>query len=65
MTVDFYELGDGIAVVDQLNTLTPTSIINISAHKPERKLLTIKDMLGRKVDVKKILYFFTSIIMEQ
>ena len=52
VTVDFYELGDGIAVVDQLNTLTPTSIINISAHKPERKLLTIKDMLGRKVDVK-------------
>jgi len=52
VTVDSYELGDGLAVVDQLNGLTATSSINISEQKPERKLLTIKDMLGRKAEVK-------------
>ena len=51
VTVDYYELGDGLAVVDQLNGIT-TSSINISEQKPERKLLTIKDMLGRKTEVK-------------
>ncbi|MDG2267180.1 MAG: hypothetical protein P8L91_09385, partial [Candidatus Marinimicrobia bacterium] len=52
VTVDYYELGDGLAVVDQLNGVTSTSSINISEHKPERKLLTIKDMLGRKTEIK-------------
>tara|TARA_B100000809_G_C15016042_1_gene486707 strand:- start:152 stop:1105 length:954 start_codon:yes stop_codon:yes gene_type:complete len=52
VTVDYYELGDGLAVVDQLNGLTVTSTINITEQKPERKLLTIKDMLGRKTEVK-------------
>ena len=51
VTVDYYELGDGLAVVDQLNGIT-TSAINISDQKFERKLLTIKDMLGRKTEVK-------------
>ena len=53
VTVDYYELGDGIAVVDQLNGVTSNSSINIADEKPERKLLTIKDMLGRKTEVKK------------
>ena len=39
-------------MVDQLNGLTATSTINITEHNPERKLLTIKDMLGRKAEVK-------------
>jgi len=52
LTVDYYELGDGLAVVDQLNGVTATSSINISNSKPERKLLTIKDMLGRETEVK-------------
>jgi len=52
VTVDFYELGDGVAVVDQLNGLNTTSAINIPEHNAERKLLTIKDMLGRKTEVK-------------
>jgi len=52
VTVDFYELGDGLAVVHELNGLTTTSSINLTAHHPERKLLTIKDMLGRKTKVK-------------
>ncbi len=52
VTVDYYELGDGLAVVDQLNGVTSTSSINITNNKPERKLLTIKDMLGRKTKVK-------------
>ena len=51
VTVDFYELGDGLAVVDQLNGVT-TSAINITEQKFERKLLTIKDMLGRTTKVK-------------
>jgi len=52
VTVDYYELGDGLAVVDQLNGVTSTSSINITNNKPERKLLTIKDMLGRETDIK-------------
>ena len=52
VTVDFYELGDGLDVVDELNGVTVTSAINITEHKPKRKLLTIKDMLGRKTEVK-------------
>jgi len=52
VTVDYYELGDGLAVVDQLNGLIATSAINISEQKPERELLTIKDMLGRETEVK-------------
>ena len=52
VTVDYYELGDGLAVVDQLNSLTSTSSISISEQKLERKLLAIKDMLGRKTKMK-------------
>ena len=51
LTVDFYELGDGLAVVDQLNGIT-TSSINLNVHNTERKLVAIKDMLGRKAETK-------------
>jgi len=50
VTLDYYELGDGLAVVDHLNGIT-TSVINISEQNPERKL-KIKDMLGRETEVK-------------
>ena len=52
VTVDYYELGDGLDVVDELNGVTSTSSINISNSKPERKLLTIKDMLGRETEAR-------------
>jgi hypothetical protein len=52
VTVDYYELGDGLVVVDQLNGLNATSNINITEHKPKKNLLTIKDMLYRKINMK-------------
>ena len=59
VTVDYYELGDGLSVVDQLNGIIATSAINISEQKPARKLLTIKDMLGRenKTESNSILFY--------
>jgi hypothetical protein len=51
VTVDYYELGDGLAVIDQLNDIT-TSAINITEQKTERILVAIKDMLGREPEVK-------------
>ena len=68
MTVDYYELGDGLAVVDQLNGVTATSAINISEQKPERKLLIIKDMLGRETEVKSnsiLFYLYDDGIVEK
>lgn len=68
VTVDFYELGDGLAVVDELNGLTTTSSINISEQKPEKNLLSIKDMLGRKTEVKNnamLLYLFNDGTVEK
>ena len=52
MTIDYYELGDGLVVVDELNGITATSSINITEQKPERKLLIIKDMMGRKTEAR-------------
>lgn len=52
ITVDYYELGDGLDVVNELNGVTATSSINISERNPERKILTIKDILGRKTELK-------------
>ena len=51
VTIDYYELGDGLAVVDQLNSVTP-SAITTTDYKSERNLLSIKDMLGRKTEIK-------------
>ena len=52
VTIDYYELGDGLAVVDQLNATTSSSAINITEQNPKRQLLTIKDLLGKKTEVK-------------
>lgn len=52
VTVDFYELGDGLAVVDQLNNITNTSSINITESSYPRKLVTIKDILGKETKEK-------------
>jgi intein/homing endonuclease len=41
-----------LAVVDQLNGVISSSSINISEQNPERKLLTIKDMLARENEIK-------------
>ena len=59
VTIDYYELGDGLAVVDQLNSVTP-SAINTTDYKSERNLLSIKDMLARKTEIKSnsILFYF-------
>ena len=68
VTVDFYELGDGVAVVDELNGLTATSSINISEQKPEKNLVSIKDMLGRKTEVKNnamLLYLYNDGTVEK
>ena len=68
VTVDYYELGDGLAVVDQLNGVTSTSSINILNSKPERKILTIKDMLGRKAELKKnsiLFYLYDNLHVEK
>ena len=35
-------------MVDELNGLTTTSSIHISNHKPERKLLSMTDIMGRE-----------------
>jgi hypothetical protein len=51
VTVDYYELGDGLDVVDQLNGIT-TLAINITEQKFERTLVAIKDMLGRNTKAK-------------
>jgi len=59
VTVDYYELGDGLAVVDQLNGVTSTSSINISEQNPERKLLTIKDMWEEKLKLLNETNYFT------
>ena len=67
ITTDFYELGDGLDVVDQLNSIATSSII-VTEQKPERKLLTIKDMLGRKSDVKNnsmLFYLFSDGTVEK
>ena len=68
VTVDYYELGDGLAVVDQLTGVTSTSSINILNSKPERKILTIKDMLGRKAELKKnsiLFYLYDNLHVEK
>ena len=51
ITVDFYELGHGLDVVDQLNDVN-TSVNNITLKKSKKKLLSIIDIFGRKTSVK-------------
>lgn len=50
VTVDFYELGDGLDVVNQLNNLSTAS--SIEQHISEKKIISIKNMLGQNTKVK-------------
>ena len=52
VTVDYYELGDGLAVVDQLNNLTPTSNINQMNTISKRKVVSVRDILGKETESK-------------
>ena len=51
ITVDYYDLGDGLDVVDELNGVNATSSINIVEQKIEKKLLDLKNLLGRKTEI--------------
>ena len=59
VTVDYYELGDGLAVVDELNNLTPTSNINQMSNISKGKIVSVRDVLGKKTESKNnsILYY--------
>ena len=52
ITVDYYELGDGLAVVDQLNGLTTTSTINQTNTISTRKIVSTRDIIGREAESK-------------
>ena len=52
VTVDYYELGDGLAVVDKLNDLTPTSNINQISTISKRKVVSVRDILGKETESK-------------
>jgi len=52
VTVDYYELGDGLDVVDELNGLTPTSNINQMTTISKRKALSVRDILGKETKSK-------------
>jgi len=52
VTVDYYELGDGLAVVDELNDLTPTSNINQMNTISKRKVVSVRDILGKETESK-------------
>jgi len=52
VTVDYYELGDGLAVVDELNDLTPTSNINQMNTLSKRKVVSVRDILGKETESK-------------
>ena len=50
VTIDFYELGDGLNAVNQLNALNTSQIdVNNSSNK---KLLSMTDIMGRKIEEK-------------
>ena len=50
VTVDFYELGNGLDVVNQLNNLSTSS--NINQDIIEKKIVSIKNILGQNAEVK-------------
>ena len=50
VTIDFYDLGDGLDVVNQLNNLSTAS--SIEQHISEKKIISIKNMLGQNTEVK-------------
>ena len=53
VTIDFYELGDGLDVIDELNGVSNTSSINLTEDKWNKKLLAIKDIMGKNTKVRK------------
>jgi hypothetical protein len=53
VTVDYYELGDGLAVVDELNILNATSTINQMSTISKREIVSEIDIIGRKTESKK------------
>ncbi|MAU35959.1 MAG: hypothetical protein CMD14_01130 [Flavobacteriales bacterium] len=50
VTLDFYELGDGLNAVNQLNALN-TSLIDVN-NSSNKKLLSMTDIMGRKIEEK-------------
>jgi hypothetical protein len=51
VTVDYYELGDGLAVVEELNILNATSINQMSTIS-KRKIVSVRDILGKEIESK-------------
>jgi hypothetical protein len=52
VTVDYYELGDGLTVVDELNNLNATSTINQMSTIFKRKIVSVRDIIGRETELK-------------
>ena len=50
VTIDFYELGDGLNAVNQLNAIN-TSLIDVN-NSTNKKLLSMIDIMGRKIEEK-------------
>ena len=53
ITVDFYELGDGLDVVNELNNITNTSSINIVDNLFRKEIVNITDILGKETQITK------------
>ena len=51
VTVDYYELGDGLAVVEELNILNATSINQMNTIS-KRKIVSVRDILGKEIESK-------------
>jgi hypothetical protein len=52
VTLDYYELGDGLTVVDELNNLNATSTINQMSTIFKRKIVSVRDIIGRETELK-------------
>ena len=52
ITVDYYELGDVFAVVDELNNAIGNSTINQMSNISKRKIVSTRDILGRETKSK-------------
>lgn len=51
--MDFYELGDGLDVVNELNNITNTSSINIVDNLFRKEIVNITDILGKETQITK------------
>jgi hypothetical protein len=52
VTLDYYELGDGLTVVDELNNLNATSTINQMSTIFKRNIVSVRDIIGRETELK-------------